>query len=123
MSEQIKTSMSLIGVTSLPGLEAFKRKVSDKEISHAGKPTQSFHFLQNPSSERSTTVIRYKRSYKVVFDFYKDDSEIVLSSIDGNPDIDDTYSEAFIDAMTEGARGSLVKEENHNSYNDEYGGE
>jgi hypothetical protein len=123
MSGQIQTKKIENEVTGLPGLEAFKGVMSEARMSHAGKPTQSFHFLQTQSSERTTTVIRYQRSYKVVFDFYKDDNEVVLSSIDGNCDIEDTYNEDFIDAMTDGAKASLVKEENHNSYNDEYEGE
>jgi hypothetical protein len=122
MSGQIQVIGNGKMVTSLPGLEAFKKVVSVERVSHAGKPNKSFHFLQTPSTERSTTVTRYQREYKVVFDFYKEDNEIVLSSIDGNPDIDDTYNEDFIGDIIDKARESL-NVENNLSYNDEYVGE
>lgn len=123
MSGQTKISKIENRGINLPGLEAFKKVVSDKEISHAGKPTQSFHFLQNSSFERSAIVERYDREYKVIFSYYSDDNEVSLISIDGNPDIEDTYNIKFLKAMIEGALESLEKEENHNSYNDLYEGE
>jgi hypothetical protein len=123
MSGQIQTEKIANVVTSLPGSEAFKGIMSEARMSHAGKPNKSFHFLQNLSIERTTTVERYDREYTVSFNYYKDDNEVVLNSIDNNPDIEDTYSNKFIKAMIEGVIESLGKEENHNSYNDLYEGD
>jgi hypothetical protein len=122
MKDQINASKTN-SVLNLPGSEVLKGIVSEARKSHAGKPTQSFHFLQNPSVEKSITVERYQRNYTVVFDFYKDDKEVVLVSIDDNHDIDTTYSEDFIDAMTDEAKASLIKEGSNESYNDQYNGD
>jgi hypothetical protein len=123
MSGQIQTEKIANVGTSLPGSEAFKGIMSEARMSHAGKPNKSFHFLQNSSVERTTTVERYDREYAVSFNYYKDDNEVVLNSIDGNPDIGDTYNAKFIKAMIEGAVESLVNEGSNDSYNDLYNGD
>jgi hypothetical protein len=122
MKDQINASKTN-SVLNLPGSEVLKGIMSEARKSHAGKPTQSFHFLQNSSVEKTTTVIRYQRSYKVVFDFCKSDNEVTLCSIDGNHDIDDTYNDDFIDAMIDGAKESLISECSNESENDLYNGD
>lgn len=106
MSEIIKAK-GINDEISLPGLAAFKKLMSNEELSHAGKHTKSYHFLQ--TREKSATVLRYQRYYKV--DFILNDGVIEINAIDGNTDVEDTYNLRFIEDMEEGARLSLTKED------------
>jgi hypothetical protein len=123
MSEQNQVIVTVNRESRLPGVDAFKKSISTKGLSHGVQHTKSFHFSQNPTVEKTTTVERYQRSYKVVFDFCKSDNEVTLCSIDGNHDIDDTYNDDFIDAMIDGAKESLISECSNESENDLYNGD
>jgi hypothetical protein len=119
MLDKIQTDKTANVESRLPGLDAFKKSLSTKGLSHGMQHSKSFHFLQRKSF-RTATVERFGRSYKVVFE--KSGNEVLVYSVDGNHNLHTTFSDEFLEAMEIGALESTIVE-NTESYNDQYNGD
>jgi hypothetical protein len=119
MKDQIQTNKTSNGESRLPDLDAFKKSISTKGLSHGMQHSKSFHFLQKKSF-RTATVERFGRSYKVVFE--KSGNEVLVYSVDGNHNLHTTYSDEFLEAMEIGALESTIIDSTE-SYNDTFNGD
>lgn len=105
MQGQILTQTN--GIFGLLG-SAIKVGSDMEQKSHKSKVMKIYN------TTKYTTVPRYQREYEVEYCF-DDKGEIEIWSVDGNTDVEDTYSESFLKQIT-----YKIKEKSNSDNDEEY---